>query len=305
MVDCLLEPELLGDLVIDVTLLVVLNENVCGNTPLRAFVILGKGASTGSHLSREAVEQVADKDRLAGSGGPLNEDDLAELSVCEGALCGQPAQGGSRHRENLLLGEVLLLGELVEGGGLEQRGVPDHAFQREELGVLPVEPLPHLGEDGVELVLGVVVALGVCPPVVELLDCVDAEKVLHHAILDVQCQRLVEVCVADDVLPDGAVIDCRSFGERVPVVARLGIRTEVLAGPRDDVVGLADIGEVLGGVAVAVLFLGVDNVNGGVVKDELGVLELRVRESEGVPIESPAVNLSYDGLWDEGLVAHG
>lgn len=126
---------------------------------------------------------------------------------------------------------MLLLGELMEGGGLEQRGVPDHAFQREELGVLPVQLLPHLGEDGVELVLGVVVALGVCPPVVELLDCVDAEKVLHHAILDVQRQGLVEVCVADDVLADGAVIVCRAFGKRVPVVARPGIRAEVLAGP--------------------------------------------------------------------------
>lgn len=126
---------------------------------------------------------------------------------------------------------MLLLGELMEGGGLEQRGVPDHAFQWEELGVLPVQLLPHLGEDGVELVLGVVVALGVCPPVVELLDCVDAEKVLHHAILDVQRQGLVEVCVADDVLADGAVIVCRAFGKRVPVVARPGIRAEVLAGP--------------------------------------------------------------------------
>lgn len=199
---------------------------------------------------------------------------------------------------------MLLFGELMEGGGLEQCGVPDHALQREELGVLPMQLLPHLGEDGVELVLGVVVALGVCPPVVELLDCVDAEKVLHHAILDVQRQGLVEVRVADDVLPDGAMIVCRSFGERVPVVARLGIRTEVLTGPRDDVVGLADIGEVLRCVAVAVLFPGVDDVNGGVVEDELGVLELGVCESKGVPIESPAVNLGYDGLWDAGVTAH-
>lgn len=58
-------------------------------------------------------------------------------------------------------------------------------------------------------------------------------------------------------------------------------------------------------MAVAVFFSGVNDVNGGVVKDELGVLELGVSESEGVPIESPAVNLGYDGLWDERLVAHG
>ena len=94
-------------------------------------------------------------------------------------------------------------------------------------------------------------------------------------------------------------------GQRVPVVARLGVRAEVLTGPRDDVVGLADVGEVLRCVAVAVLFPGVDDVNGGVVEDELGVLELGVCEPKGVPIESPAVNLGYDGLWDERLVAHG
>lgn len=194
----------------------------------------------------------------------------------------------------------------MEGGGLEQRGVPDHAFQWEELRVLPVQLLPRLGEDRVELVLGVVVALGVCPSIVELLDCVDAEKVLHHSILDVQRQRLVEVRVADDVLPDGAMIVCCSLDERAPVVARLGIRTEVLAGPRDNVVGLTDIGEVLRCVAVAVLLLGVGNVNGGVVEDELGVLELGMSESESVPIESPAVNLSYNGLWNKVVfAAHG
>ena len=193
----------------------------------------------------------------------------------------------------------------MEGRGLEQSGVPDYALKREELGVLPVQLLPHLGEDGVELVLGVVVALGVRPPVVELLDRVDAEKVLHHAVLDVQRQGLVEVRVTDDVLADGAMIVCCPFGERVPVVARPGVRTEVLAGPRDDVIGLADVGEVLGYVAVAVLFPGVDDVNGGIVEDELGVLELGVCESKGVPIESPAVNLGYDGFWDERLVAHG
>ena len=165
--------------------------------------------------------------------------------------------------------------------------------------------LPHLGEDGVELVLGVVVALGVRPPVVELLDRIDAEKVLHHAVLDVERQGLVEVRVTDDVLANGAVVVCRPFGERAPVVAGFGVRAEVLAGPRDDVVGLAYVGEVLGCVAVAVLFLGVDDVNGGVVEDELSVLELGVGESEGVSIESPAVNLGYDGLWDERLVAHG
>lgn len=58
-------------------------------------------------------------------------------------------------------------------------------------------------------------------------------------------------------------------------------------------------------MAVAVLLLGVDDINGGVVKDEFGMLELRVCEPKGVPIESPAVNLSYDGLWDGRLVAHG
>ena len=164
--------------------------------------------------------------------------------------------------------------------------------------------LPHLGEDGVELVLGVVVALGVRPPVVELLDRVYAEKVLHHAILDVQRQGLVEVRVADDVLADGVVIVCCSFGERVPVVARLGVWAEVLAGPRDDIVGLSDVGEVLRCVAVAVLFPGVDDVNGGVVEDELSVLELGVCEPERVSIESPAVNLGYDGLWDKHVATH-
>lgn len=89
LVDRLLEPEFLGDLVVDVTLLVVLDENVCGDAPPLAFVVLGKGVSAGGHLSRETIEQMTDKDRLAGSSGPLDEDEPAKHSVCEGVLSRQ------------------------------------------------------------------------------------------------------------------------------------------------------------------------------------------------------------------------
>lgn len=73
------------------SLLVVLDENVCGDAPPLVFVVLWEGISAGVHFSGETIEQVADKDRLAGSGGPLDEDELAELSVCEGVLSRQPA----------------------------------------------------------------------------------------------------------------------------------------------------------------------------------------------------------------------
>lgn len=73
------------------SLLVVLDENVCVDAPLLAFTVLGKGVSAGGHLSRETIEQMADKDRLAGSSGPLDEDEPTKLPVCKGVLSRQSA----------------------------------------------------------------------------------------------------------------------------------------------------------------------------------------------------------------------
>ena len=94
----LLEPELFGNLVVDVTLLVVLDEDVCGDTfPLGlfpaflylkylVFLVFCDELAPGGYVLGETVEEVADKNRLAGSGCALYEDKLTELSICQMVL---------------------------------------------------------------------------------------------------------------------------------------------------------------------------------------------------------------------------
>ena len=120
-------------MVIDVTLLVVLDEHVGGDT-LRAdvlvpaLVFIDDGFALHGHFPREAVEQMADKNRLSCSCGPLDDDELAELPVFESLLGRLPHQGRSGCGENPLLCSALLRGEPMEGGRLEQRGIPDDAL---------------------------------------------------------------------------------------------------------------------------------------------------------------------------------
>lgn len=75
-------------------LLSVLDEDVCGDAfcldffpallflKLLVFLVLYDELASGGYVLGKAVEEMADKNRLAGSGRALDEDELTELSIC-------------------------------------------------------------------------------------------------------------------------------------------------------------------------------------------------------------------------------
>ena len=206
----------------------------------------------------QLVEQVADKDRLAGSRRALDDDQLAKgagFQVLVGDL--------GKRVEYLSLGLRLLFRKLMERRGLEQGGVLYDLLRREQSWHTLAQHTPSKREDRIELGTRIVLPLGVLPAVVQFLDRFGPRQVMHHAVLKVQRKRLVEVRVSNHKLTDDGRVGLNLFLEIRPVITAFGVDANMLVGADNDVVCLPDVCVEAARTAVLVA---IDHVNRGVIK---------------------------------------
>ena len=247
---------------------------------------------------------MAQDDGLARSRSSLDNDEFSVGAKRQFVV--RSLTGLGNGIENLTLSPQLSFGEPVEWGGLEEGGVLDVFLGREERWIALVQRIPHPTENRIELVVRVVVALRVRPAIVEALDGADAEQVVHHAVLDVEREGLVEVLVADYVLLYRGGILVSALTELLPVFASEGVSVEVLGRAVLDVVRLANIGDEAFGLGVLV---GGADVDGGEVRDEVGLFRVFGKDGRKLAVhELPNALLNDDRLGDSihsvGLSVH-
>ena len=82
---------------------------------------------------------------------------------------------------------------------------------------------PDIGENPIKLILRIVVALGIRSAIVEIFHRVRAKQIMHQLILYIQCQRLVEMLIPNNILPHGSWILFQFLLEFLPIIARIWI----------------------------------------------------------------------------------
>lgn len=258
------KPDLLREILVERQLLVLVYDK--GDPAVGAYPIIRRRILVGKQRFGEPQEKRAQDDGLAGSRSAFDDNE----AVVGGSLFSRLAAGRlacqkmQDSRTDLADGTILLLSQGMERRDLVELGVPDILLFRKELRIEEGKIPPGIGTDDV-LLFGLVVAGLRVAPAIERIDIVHCVEVVDELVLHIQCHRLREISVPDDILGDLdtavyclpqdivgllAVLDalsilCIGLFCRIAVLGTLLGCSEMLVGPLDDNVGLADIGNIV------------------------------------------------------------
>ena len=129
-------------------------------------------------LFGQLVKDVAHQHRFAGPRLASHQNQLTGLIFSQCLL---------NSFENLFLGLILLVSQLIEWRGLKDRRLFQELTRRKQVAVSLVftQLVPDAVKDRNELFARVILALGVLAAIVQLGDHVYAAQVLHHAVFNI------------------------------------------------------------------------------------------------------------------------